>query len=382
MADTSERKTIQINPELFKVSGNTTRKNRKPKQTNNPIKVKDPKVSTPKNNSTLKKNLLKLIRNHQQQQPQQPQQPQQQPSKEKSSSITYSSHETNIPKSEFEQSLHFLSKINESTQSHDKKEKKLKKVKNQTIRNVIPIHSVKPMQTGPMSLHSTSTSTFPPSTHPNMIASMPPTIHLDQMPLPSENIPPMVLSQPKPWGCLKNGSLPTYRMWKNQTQKQLPSGTLPKPPKPLIEISPSENMKQYESELNQKIQEISKMEQLQQKKTEIPCILKKPRKQRRILRRTFRVGKSKTYPRVSVLVSNKTIRNKTNLKSIGLQQTPIKDVKQYLLKQGFIKVGTTTPNNVLRQMYESAQMLPGEVKNYNPENLLFNYFNSTEEDTL
>lgn len=215
-----------------------------------------------------------------------------------------------------------------------------------------------------------------------MIASMPPTIHLDQMPLPSENIPPMVLSQPKPWGCLKNGSLPTYRMWKNQTQKQLPSGTLPKPPKPLIEISPSENMKQYESELNQKIQEISKMEQLQQKKTEIPCILKKPRKQRRILRRTFRVGKSKTYPRVSVLVSNKTIRNKTNLKSIGLQQTPIKDVKQYLLKQGFIKVGTTTPNNVLRQMYESAQMLPGEVKNYNPENLLFNYFNSTEEDTL
>lgn len=376
MADTSERKTIQINPELFKVSGNTTRKNRKPKQTNNPIKVKDPKVSTPKNNSTLKKNLLKLIRNHQQQQ-------QKQQSKEKSTGLpsTISSHETNIPKTEFEQSLQFLSQINENAQSHDKKEKKLKKVKNQTIRNVIPIQSVKPI-TSISTASTTASASTTPSTLPNMVASMPPTIHLDQMPLPSENIPPMVLSPPKQWGCLKNGTLPTYRMWKNQTQKQLPSGTLPKPPKPLIEVSPSENMKQYESALNQKIQEMSKMEQLQQKKTEIPCKTKHPRKQRRVLRRTFRVGKSKTYHHVSVLVSNKTIRNKTNLKSIGLQQTPIKDVKQYLLKQGFIKIGTTTPNNVLRQMYESAQMLPGEVKNYNPENLLFNYFNSTEEDTL
>ena len=90
-------------------------------------------------------------------------------------------------------------------------------------------------------------------------------------------------------------------------------------------------------------------------------------------------GKSKQFPRVSVLVSNKTIRNNTNLKSIDLQQSPIKDVKQYLLKQGLIKVGTSTPNNVLRQMYESAKLLPGEVKNYNPENLLYNYFNTEDE---
>ena len=55
---------------------------------------------------------------------------------------------------------------------------------------------------------------------------------------------------------------------------------------------------------------------------------------------------------------------------------------KYLLKQGFIKVGTTTPIDVLRQMYESASMVCGEVKNHNPENLLYNYFNQSLENEM
>lgn len=354
MAETTEKKTIQINPDLFQVSGNNTRKNRKPKQSKNPIKVKAP--PKPKNNSTLKKNLLKMIRNHQQQQ-------------SKESVVTQPSsvietNETGVPKSEFEQSLQFLTQVNEKTQ--EKKEKKLKKAKNQTIRNVIPIH--------PTTMrHNHNVE------NPELVAAMPPRIHLDHMPLPSTQEPPVQLVAPKPYGCLKNGNLPTYRMWKNQTQKVLPPQTLPKPPKPIIEVQPSASMEQYEEQLNDRIQTLSKMEQLQSKNNPASCAPKKPRKQKRILRRTFHVGKSKKFPHVSVLVSNKTIRNHTNLKAIDLQQTPIKDVKQYLLKQGLIKIGTTTPNNVLRQMYESAKLLPGEVKNYNPENLLYNYFNTNDE---
>ena len=355
MADTTEKKTIQINPELFQMSGNTTRKVRKPRESKNPIKVKAP--PKPKNNSTLKKNLLKMIRNHQQ---------------NSQNTNTNLSKPTNIstpipldiePKSEFEQSLQFLSKINDKSQ--EKQNRKLKKINNQTIRNVIPIH--------------------PPTTRhnhvekPEIVASMPPRIHLDNMPMPSKQEQPIQLVTPQPYGCLKNGNLPTYRTWKNQTQKILPPQVLPKPPTPLINIPPSESMEQYENQLNERIENISKMEQLQIKNESKPYKPEKVKKQKRILRRTFRVGKSKTYPRVSVLVSNKTIRNNTNLKSIDLQQTPIKDVKQFLLKQGLIKVGTTTPINVLRKMYESAKMLPGEVKNYNPENLLYNYFNTEEE---
>lgn len=93
------------------------------------------------------------------------------------------------------------------------------------------------------------------------------------------------------------------------------------------------------------------------------------------MRRTYRIGKSKAYPRISVLVSNKTLRNQANLRQTELKETPINEVKQYLKQQGFIKVGTSTPNDVLRQMYESARMICGELKNYSPENLLYNYFN-------
>jgi hypothetical protein len=111
-------------------------------------------------------------------------------------------------------------------------------------------------------------------------------------------------------------------------------------------------------------------------------IWKSSKNQKRIIRRTFRTGKSKVHPRVSVLVANKTIRNNTNLKKLELLETPIQEVKRYLKKQGFIKAGTNTPNDVLRQMYECVNMICGEVKNHNPENLLYNYFNDVENDAL
>ena len=98
--------------------------------------------------------------------------------------------------------------------------------------------------------------------------------------------------------------------------------------------------------------------------------------QKRTIKRKYHVGKSKKYPQISVLVSNRTIRNNTNLKKSELKQTPLPEVKKYLIKHGFIKVGAQTPIDILRQMYENASMICGEVQNNNPENLLYNYFNS------
>jgi hypothetical protein len=263
------------------------------------------------------------------------------------------------PKTEFEQSMQFLSKLNEKQPEINHKQKKLKRVKNQTIRNVIPMKNVEPPRTNNV---------------PQMIAPM---ITLDKLPIYNQNDPPVVIYPPKPYGCLKNGNLPTFKVWKNQTQK---TNSIQPLRKTVAEISPSESMKQYEEKLNDRILELSKQSQLEKIYSPINPVIHKPcKKQRRILRRTFHVGKSKKYPHVSVLVSNKTIRNNTNLKFIDLKQSSIKDVKQYLLKQGLIKVGTTTPNDVLRKLYESAKLIPGEVKNYNPENLLYNYFNSESE---
>jgi hypothetical protein len=352
MTDTSDKKTIHINPELFKLDtkkGGTTRKNRKPKHDNQkPIKVKSSEKSA--NTSTLKKSLLKMIRNHQQ--TMKPKEP-----------IPMITQDTVPPKTEFEQSMQFLSKLNEKQPSDDHNNKtKLKRVKNQTIRNVIPLRTP-----------DTPKSNVVPST----IAPM---ITLDKLPMLNNTEPPVVIYPPKPYGCLKNGKLPTYKMWKNNTQKILPTNTIQPLRKTVTELCPSESMKQYEEKLNDRIVEFSKQSQWETLNNTINPVIHKPcKKQRRILRRTFHVGKSKKYPHVSVLVSNKTIRNNTNLKCIDLKQSSMKDVKQYLLKQGLIKVGTTTPNDVLRKLYESAKLIPGEVKNYNPENLLYNYFNEDPE---
>ena len=102
-------------------------------------------------------------------------------------------------------------------------------------------------------------------------------------------------------------------------------------------------------------------------------------RQRRTSRRTFKVGKSKTHPKVGVLISNRTIRKTVSTQALHLKQTPIAEVKRYLVKHGLIRVGTASPDYMLRKLYESVQMVPGEIHNHNVDNLLYNFMNSPSE---
>lgn len=115
-----------------------------------------------------------------------------------------------------------------------------------------------------------------------------------------------------------------------------------------------------------------------QQKQRMKKMIKK-QKQKRILRRTFRLGKSKHYPNVSVLVSNKTIRNQTTTRAQLLKQVPLDEIKKTLMKKGLIKVGSTAPADVLRKMYESVSLMCGDLQNHNPDNLLYNYFNAGDQ---
>ena len=103
---------------------------------------------------------------------------------------------------------------------------------------------------------------------------------------------------------------------------------------------------------------------------------KSGKKQKRTTTRTFRVGKSKHYPRVGVLIPNKTIRNNILAKKQKIRETPLEEVRKYLIKKGLIRVGSSCPNDVLRQMYESSMMMCGEIQNHNPDNLLYNYLHN------
>lgn len=349
-----ERRTIQINPDFLNLSGSSgTRKRRKktdnPSDPKKPIKIKTndkPKPSV----STLKKNILNMIRRHQD-------------DKYKSGVRLQSKNDdSSIQKfnSEFEDSIQFLS----SLQKHNDEKNKLDtSYKNHTIRNNVSLPLLSPA---------------PPVLHSFLAPSEMPMNRLQGI---GQGIGPSsapVFIKPQ-YGCLKNGSLPTYRIWKNKTQRQYPgqqiqANQIPSSkPDMSLPISPVAQMQ--EQKLKQDIQEMSRIKQLKQKQEPVTIIRPCKPRQKRILRRTYHVGKSKLQPRITVLVSNKTIRAQTNLKSQELKQTSIQDVKKYLLKHGFIKVGTSSPNDVLRKMYESAKLICGEIHNHNPENLLYNYFN-------
>ncbi len=102
------------------------------------------------------------------------------------------------------------------------------------------------------------------------------------------------------------------------------------------------------------------------------------KKVKKLLRRTYRVGKDKVRPRVGVVLPNKTIRTNITTKAYMLKQTPIEEIRKTLVKKGFIKHGSSAPNDVLRKIYESVQMIGGEVSNYNADNLLYNFFTDKE----
>jgi hypothetical protein len=248
---------------------------------------------------------------------------------------------------------------------------------------------------------------------------------------------------PPQYGCLKNGSLPTYRNYmkktrsnqcfplqiqeeipmKGQGQGQTPhlegiplgisiptpipsynSSTnfvssmmtppptlTPTPPTPIIEMKPqplqqhsiTETMSIMDS--SNKNENRSMMESIKQFskhpfQNNIREKPKKPTKQKKTIRRTYRVGKSKVFSRVSVLISNKTIRNNVTTKTQMMKTLPIQEIKRYLVKHGLIKIGSNTPNDILRKMYESASLMCGEVFNHNPDNLLHNFINGSEEE--
>lgn len=364
----SEKKILAINPELFSFANNTTRKKREPKPAN-PIKVK-PAVST--RNNTMKKNtILKMIRQHQEDRHRK------QIENESTKPAADGPFDINT---ELKNAQLFFDHLAEKSKSANAP-------KNSTLKNYTQdrVHGMPDIPLNDMS--SSVRPTAGPAIHINSNA---------------------VAGQPR-YGCLKNGNLPTYRSYMNQTRKQpalvdhsTPIMTQPfdfnanaSRGNPLNEnISPSIKIGGTNAYIQPRINNISEMatnsirqasyqQQLNAKLLQGDETVKsdkyRKRKRKKTIRRTYKTGKSKIMPKISVLVSNKTVRNNITAKTQLLKQTPIPEIKKYLIKHGLIRMGSTTPNDVLRKMYESAQTMCGEIHNHNPENLLYNFLNTSDE---
>jgi hypothetical protein len=206
---------------------------------------------------------------------------------------------------------------------------------------------------------------------------------------PSPSPSPIPFSKPM-YGCLKGGKLPTYRTLKSQGTSDLqthlaqndfqstPSSNSSSqsvstsPTTPTNRLTPEQQRAELKQFLEKRKEEKQRVERVKRQHN----LVRPNKKQKRTTTRTFRVGKSKHYPRIGVLIPNKTIRTQVLAKKQKIRETPLEDIRKYLVKKGLIRVGSSCPNDVLRQMYESSNMICGEIQNHNSDNLLYNYLHN------
>jgi hypothetical protein len=338
----SDKKIFAIDPKIFSFSKNTTRKKRQNKTTDPKIKMKA--RQKPLHNTSLKKrSIINMMRQHQADKYNK--------SFDSTNPVIPTKNEVTAFKNDFSIATDYFKNLKESVK------------KNTNSLN----HTVK--QT-PTYVNSLNTNT--PVINTNTLNNVSNTIHT-KVTDPSVNINTSIQPLPK-YGCLKNGLLPTYRSLMNQTRKHLPDmvggGDT---------STTNTNLPTPTSNTNELVQKAIQHEQVQTKLNNIQKhkLKYKKKKQKRTIRRTFKTGRSKIMPKVSVLVSNKTIRNNISTKTLLMKQIPIYEIRKYLIKHGFIRVGSVTPNDVLRKMYESAMLICGEIQNHNPDNLLYNFLHDS-----
>jgi len=300
-------KTISINPELFSLSTKRTTKKRQ-KEKKEEIKIKPQKDKT---KNMRKQHILRFLRQKQEENYKKLMDSEK-PTQEKTIDNTFNN--------DFDESLKFLKEVTETTNNKHNFTSRSRDLENKPI--VSSILSPIEIQTDDI-----DNNTFGLSK-------------------------PVISNASTPiWGCLKNGSLPTFRDWKKSTQKNY------------LGITPDKH-------------EISAMMKAQKTKEYEPKL--KYIKQRKTVKRTYKVGKSSNISKVAVLISNKTIRNNIMNRTQDIKMKSIEEMKRYLIKHGFIRVGTSAPNDVIRKMYETANLVCGEIQNHNADNLLFNYMNDIE----
>lgn len=436
------KKTIQINPELFKISGGKTRKNREKKEL-----ILNPNV-TPNN---LKNRLLKRIRDHKIETTN---------TKMKPPHLKQMSHLTNIKNAntpatvnpntnmntnpttksytdEFYGALDYLSDLTKKQRVNEVKQRTLntKTLKNYNRPSLISGNSDISLELPP-ELQETKSS-FIPQTNEVFNVNYKATDDI-------------------PYGCLKNGNKKTYREWKQIMQPDridIPDIIRPPtPPKRNIGLSNNlqgTTLQGSTIQSSEKMQEgslanknsLSREERLEQIKNKLKKMqdqetsikqqslddfkqleknLSKPLMDSRLdeleldkpyegtnnsfdieelikqredknektknkkylkktVKRKFTLGKSDKLRRVSVLIKDRQTRKNIINAQKALKKTTITDIKKYLRQHGMIKIGSTCPSDILRKTFESA-IMTGDITNTNKETLLHNFLSSDKQD--
>jgi len=158
------------------------------------------------------------------------------------------------------------------------------------------------------------------------------------------NINPVSISEnenikDKPYGNLKNGSKPTYKMYQTQSDP----GQINKDKINAEQI--------HNQPLGQP--------------DEDPIILEEKE-----IKKTFKLGKSGRT--ISVLIKNNKTRKKVEDKKTEHKKTQLSTIKNYLKDKNLIRFGTTAPSKLLREMFETSELCGG-IMNKNKDVLIHNF---------
>ena len=396
-------KTISINPSLFNVGKNKTKKN---KETKEKLNIK-PLISP----NILKNKLLKRIKEHKNKENENKEnENKENKENKKDNSSSYKTNDSEIDfknySDEFNESINYLQTLSKQRKIKEDKEKyELNKIKRhediekKTVKNYNslndPFVNINLPEDLQQPLLSVSTESI---TVPNNSQTM--------------LLKPYNINDSVPYGVLKGGIKPTYRNW-NKTQRNYevtnPNSSL------VIQGAINSEKSNRENRLNnlrEKLKQKKVTESLDNNLMMTTNLIQKPNPYnnsnivseeksivkeiplntnqtntnnelntknkiiKRTIKRKYTLGKSKLKKTVAVLIKDRGTRKKVLTAQKDLKKKSINDVKSYLRDHNLIKIGSNAPNDVIRKLYESA-MLAGEITNVNSDTLLHNL---TKED--
>lgn len=400
-------KTIDINPSLFSLS--RTKKNKGKKERPNKIPLISPNV--------LKNKLLKRIKEHKKKETE---------NMDKkldiktNTSNSNSNNDNNLKPDlvdlksytdEFNDSLNYLQTLSKQKKIDEEKsknaliyQKKKEELERKTVKNYHSIHN----EGGAPHVNLD----LPDELKEPLII-----INTEQLKANNNNEVPIRINVPYkksnlspdvPYGVLKGGNKPTYRIW-NKTQKNIPNQNHQQPfKKPFISTIVNNHVSnERENRLNLLKEKIKQKQAINTipntntinstninntninntnvsrnmiPSTNTNTILIK-QKIKKTISRKYTVGKSKLKRMVSVLLKDRATRKKIIGAFKDLKKNNINDVKKYLREHNLIKIGSGAPNDVVRKMYESA-MMAGEITNNNQEMLLHNFIKDDKNEKI
>lgn len=395
-------KTISINPSLFAVGGAKTKKNREKKQKPTTVPLISPNV--------LKNKLLKRIKEHKQRETENLENV---GGGENSGTAFLSNKAADIIVSdEFMESIEYLKTLS------DERKKRADRASIEKRRSDLERNTVKHYQ----ALNNSESS------HQQVNIDLPeelsePLIKINTANLSSAGGESVALSPYKndvvPYGVLKGGLKPTFKDWNKtmrsnivtdsnlaltiqgggptsektarenrlanlrtklkQKQASVPTNAAPIITAPAAEPATGVTENTFPTNVvPTSVVIINDMPMKNITANEGGTIATK-RTTKRTIKRKYTLGRSKIQKTVAVLIKDRSTRRQVLHAQKDLKRKPINDVKAYLREHNLIKVGSSTPNDIMRKMYESA-MLAGEIKNSNVETLLHNF--SKEEREL